>query len=268
MGNPSDFLVLTPARADWQDASQAHILADLRDGNPADLFMPGLEGDWEIRQFPIPHQREVATHAIRLTLPEARIGAPPQAEAGTVIEIARDGPGIQNDRIVLRDGTGVERAFAQPAIDGHPLQMQLPSEPGGCELSYWLPFAEEPLAALSLQVGAGPARIDGPDRATIGATLALTVTGTVPDTALEVAPVILPEGGPAIVGLQMPFEPGHYEISHVTPDGWTIHARHAVEVLEADATLTAPAEAQPGGTVARGGVFSIGWKGRWRQAPG
>ncbi len=113
--------------------------------------------------------------------------------------------------------------------------------------------------ALVLESALPEASIAAPAEAPAGATVLVTWEG--PGDARDYLSVAHPESGNqsyvnytyasqgSPLGLEMPPEPGRYEIRYVRSEGGHVLARASIDILPVEATLSAPASAPAGDTV-------------------
>lgn len=233
------------------------------EGNPLALQMPAEPGTYEIR-YQLSQQSEIiARRTIEVSAPEISVTAPAEAAAGSNVTVEWVGPDYDRDYIsVAAVGAGnyVNYTYTQA---GNPLELQMPVEPGEYEIRYVLAQGSTVVASTPITISAVKASIAGPANANIAETVVLDWTG--PDynrDFIAVGPVgetryinyaYTENGNPAAV--QMPSEPGTYELRYHLGQGSTVIFRQQITVDPITATLVAP------DTVKAGEELVVGWDG-------
>ncbi|MEQ9039417.1 MAG: VWA domain-containing protein [Silicimonas sp.] len=228
-----------------------------RAGSPLDLTMPTEPGEYELRYHVGQDRAVLATLPIVVTDVGAALEAPESAVAGSDIEVAWTGPDYQNDYI----------AVAEPGEDGYvnytytragaPLDLTMPTEPGEYELRYVVNQDRKVLATRPIAVTEVAAELVAPESAAVGETVEVAWEG--PDYRNDFIAVSKPgEDGyvnytytrvGAPLGLEMPAEPGSYEIRYVMNQDRSVIAVRPVEVRDVEVTLIAPESAVAGSTL-------------------
>lgn len=198
--------------------------------------------------------------------PPASLAAPEVAVAGSMLEVAWEGPDAERDNVlVARVGEPHASGFSYTRT-GNPVRLQLPGEPGLYELRYQYGGSSgEILHVRPIELIEGKLSLLAPDSAPAGSVVEVRWSG--PDAQrdnIQIAPVggqdyswtYTSRGNPARV--QLPFDPGRYELRYEFMGGGA-HGRviHAVpiEVTPVEVSINAPASAAAGSTV------EIGWTG-------
>ncbi|MBF9030327.1 VWA domain-containing protein [Rhodobacterales bacterium HKCCE3408] len=214
-----------------------------RDGSPLDLLMPSEPGTYEIRYVANQDRTVLAVRQIEVTTVTASLVAPDSAPAGSTIEVAWDGPDYQNDFISVArsdDRTGYENYTY--TRQGAPLELLLPPQPGTYEIRYVANQDRTILAARQIEVTAVTASITAPETAVAGSTVEVSWEG--PDYANDFISVARPGDDTGYVSytytrngtklaMEMPEEPGSYEIRYVVNQDRVILASVVI-------TVTAP----------------------------
>jgi len=230
-------------------------------GNPLMLQMPTEPGSYEIRYVLDQDRMVVAARAIEVTDVAATLQAPETAPAGSTVEVAWTGPNYANDFIAVDDPTnpgpnGINRTFT---AQGSPLRLQLPPVPGSYEIRYVLDQDREVIASRAIEVTDVAVSLVAPETAVAGSLVEVAWDG--PDNANDFIAVDDPadpgpnginrtftaQGSPLLV--QMPPEPGNYEIRYVLDQDREVIAARAITVTEVTASLEAPATAPAGETI-------------------
>lgn len=204
---------------------------------------------------------------VRVVLPEFRpaatLDAVASAVAGSDIQVRWTGPNAKNDYIAVVSGTSERQINYTYTNKGSPLTLRVPPEPGRYELRYVLDAGRKVLATQPLTVtdvaatvtpdGALPAggramvRWTGPDYQ--NDFIAVTKVGGTAQESYEYTR----KGSP--LQIQLPADPGLYELRYVMDQSRRILASVPIEVTAVSATVAPPAEMPAGGTV------SVGWTG-------
>ncbi len=229
-----------------------------REGSPLGLEMPPIPGDYEIR-YTLRQDREViATKPITVTAPEVSLTAPDTAIAGETVAVGWTGPDYNLDYIAV--GVPGERNYINLTYtrDGDPLGLEMPAEPGDYEIRYTMRQDNTVIATRPITVTKAEVGLNAPDTAVVGETVTVEWTG--PDYNLDFIAVGEPgennyinytytrDGNP--LGVEMPPQPGNYEIRYTLRQDNEIIARRPITVTAAEVSLTAPDTAIAGSTVA------------------
>ncbi len=229
-----------------------------REGSPLGLEMPPIPGDYEIR-YTLRQDREViATKPITVTAPEVSLTAPDTAIAGETVAVGWTGPDYNLDYIAV--GVPGERNYINLTYtrDGDPLGLEMPAEPGDYEIRYTMRQDNTVIATRPITVTKAEVGLNAPDTAIVGETVTVEWTG--PDYNLDFIAVGEPDennyinytytrdGNP--LGVEMPPEPGNYEIRYTLRQDNEVIARRPITVTAAEVSLTAPDSAIAGSTVA------------------
>ncbi|MFG5382250.1 VWA domain-containing protein [Yoonia sp. R2-816] len=229
-----------------------------REGSPLGLEMPPIPGDYEIR-YTLRQDREViATKPITVTAPEVSLTAPDTAIAGETVAVGWTGPDYNLDYIAV--GVPGERNYINLTYtrDGDPLGLEMPAEPGDYEIRYTMRQDNTVIATRPITVTKAEVGLNAPDTAIVGETVTVEWTG--PDYNLDFIAVGEPgennyinytytrDGNP--LGVEMPPQPGNYEIRYTLRQDNEIIARRPITVTAAEVSLTAPDTAIAGSTVA------------------
>ena len=272
-GYDGDYISVSAAGEDpWQRVYATAI----KDDGPVQLLMPGEPGDYEIRYVlavGILNGDDVvlATQSITVTEQTASITAPDVAKVGEVIVVDWSGPASPGDYIsVSSAGEDPWRRFYATAIkDDGPLQLQMPGDPGEYELRYVLALSgsngdDEVLATRPITLEEQSASVTAPATALAGEVIVVDWVGPAQQgdyISVSVAgedpwkrfyASAIKDDGP--VQLQMPGDPGEYEIRYVLALSGSngddeVIATQSITLEAQTATLTAPATALAGETI-------------------
>ncbi|MCO6382412.1 VWA domain-containing protein [Oceanicola sp. 502str15] len=197
--------------------------------------------------------------------PAATLDAAASAPAGDTIPVRWTGPEGENDTITVGipgNGNQINYAYIR---DGSPLDLEMPPEPGTYELRYILREGNKVLATRPIEITPVEASITAPEALPAGSSVQVRWTG--PDYKNDHITIARAdhggmkseaysytrEGSP--LDLQLPAEPGAYELRYIINQDRTILAAVPVEVTAVSATITPPAELPAGSTV------KVSWEG-------
>ncbi|MBF9036254.1 VWA domain-containing protein [Rhodobacterales bacterium HKCCE2091] len=202
-------------------------------------------------------------------LPAATITAPATAIAGSTIEVGWTGPDERNDYIGIGPvgAEGSDRWInSSYTRDGSPLQLVMPPDPGSYEITYFRAEGRIPLGSARIEVTPVEASLTIPAEAEAGSVIDVGWTG--PDYRndyIGIGPAGAEDGdrwqnqnytrNGNPLRLQVPPEPGQYEVIYVLAQDRVVLASATLTVTETRAVITAPAEAVAGSTI------EVGWTG-------
>ncbi|MBY6153198.1 VWA domain-containing protein [Vannielia litorea] len=209
--------------------------------------------------------RKTVTVELPPYAPPASLEAAESAVAGSHIPVRWTGPEGQNDTIAVGipgNGNQINYTYIR---EGSPLELEMPATPGTYELRYVLAKGNKVLATLPIEVTPVEATVTPPAVLPAGGKVQVGWTG--PDYQNDFIAIAKPgdngnryeaysytrHGAP--LDLQMPAEPGSYEIRYVMRQENTVLATAQVEVTAVTASVTPPEVLPAGGTV------QVGWQG-------
>ena len=192
-----------------------------------------------------------------LTLPpKASIEGPVTVDMGEIFDLAWEGPGDARDLIAIANSTSPTAQIISVfnANGENSTTLKAPTEPGEYELRYIYAAQRSVIATSMLKVEGAQTTLNAPDEANAGYSVAVDWKG--PDVAYDA--IVLVElgssqsisethtnlGNPAMV--QMPAEPGIYELRYVLNEDRKVLASRQISVVEGPTKLVAPAEAGVG----------------------
>ncbi|UOA26896.1 VWA domain-containing protein [Pseudosulfitobacter sp. DSM 107133] len=230
-------------------------------GSPASVRMPIQPGTYELRYVMDQGRTVIATRVIEVVDVTASVTPPAQATVGATVAVPWEGPDYKRDFIAVGkpDENYINYEYTR---NGSPAQLQMPTEPGDYEVRYVLDQDRKVIATAPITLVAVAARVSPPAQATAGATVAVPWQG--PDYTRDFIAVGKPgenyinyaytsNGAPA--QLLMPIEPGDYEVRYVLDQGREIIATAPITLVAASASVSPPAQAVAGATVA------VPWQG-------
>lgn len=257
----SDFLRIVPAGG---ERLETDLYAWVRDGNPLTLRVPSEPGAYEVVYvWAEAGERVLARSALAVTPAELALEVAAEVPAGTLTEVAWRGPGGEGDYLAfVPPGGAAGDADGRYAYvrDGSPLAMQAPAEPGAFEAIYVSGADGGVLHRQAFRVVEAPATLAVSGRAEAGGMIDVAWTGPAgPGDWIGIAPAGAPageymawtgtEGGS--VQLQLPGEPGAYEVRYVLSarEGPKVLASVPIVVAEPVVRLEAPGEVAAGGEI-------------------
>lgn len=227
------------------------------EGDPLQLEMPAVSGEYELRYVSYHYNHVLATQPIEVTDIEVTLDAPDQADLGQTILVEWDGPDENLDYIAVGKPGETDNANYAYTSHGNPSKLAMPSEPGDYEIRYVLYQSRTVLATRPIVVSDITVTLDAPDEADLGQTISVEWDG--PDENLDyiavgkigdedyVNYVYTSHGNPS--KLAMPNEAGDYEIRYILHQGRKVLATKTVTVNDITVTLDAPEQADLGQTI-------------------
>ncbi len=217
------------------------------EGSPLTISMPNEPGDYELR-YKFRDRQVIATRPITVTAVASGLVAPDTAVAGSNVTVGWEGPGANTDFIGVGKPGDIAYINYTYTRDDNPLVLQMPLEPGTYDIRYYLGgdntiLTSRPITITALKVG-----MTAPAEAVAGATISVDWTG--PNYNLDFIGVGTPgdnnyinytytrDGAPT--ELQMPVDPGTYEIRYYLGQDNTIAQRIPVSVTPLKVQLVAP----------------------------
>lgn len=232
-------------------------------GNPATLTAPTEPGAYEVR-YKFRDREVIFTKPITVTDVQATVTAPAEALAGSTITVDWTGPAYDLDYI----GIGPVGATGADAWDnytytrdGAPLGLQMPIAPGDYQVGYFLGDGRKLLASQPITITAVAASVSAPAEAVAGSTIPVAWTG--PDYDQDYIGIGKPGASDVAqwenytytregetLSLLVPTEPGDYVITYFAAQGRTPLATTKISVVTTQVSVTAPANAIAGETIA------------------
>ncbi|WP_458791235.1 vWA domain-containing protein [Yoonia sp. MH D7] len=197
--------------------------------------------------------------------PEVTVTGPEQVTIGAVFDVAWSKTINPRDFITIvpmgaDEGTSAGYIRANADSEG---RLTAPAETGLYELRYVLDTGAVTLASAPIEVVEAEVGIFGPEQVTMGAVFDVAWSKTInPRDFITIVPMGADEGTSAGYiranadtegRLTAPAEPGLYELRYVLETGRVTLARATIEVVEAEATVSGPAQ------VATGAIFNVAW---------
>ncbi len=252
---PNDYIFVSEIGA--KDGAYIN-LSRTRNGNPLGLMMPSEIGEYELRYIKYADTQILATKTITVLPVNVSLTAPQTAIVGADVVVNWDGPNYQNDFIsVTKIGTkGAKYVNYIRIRDSNSAALQMPTKAGQYEIRYILYQDKIVMARQVIDILPVTASLITADTAAAGEDLKVSWDG--PDYQNDFISVAkigtkgaeyvnytrTRDGADAI--LQMPTEPGEYEVRYVMHQDRTILARRVLSVVEVSASINAPDQADMG----------------------
>jgi Ca-activated chloride channel family protein len=224
----------------------------------------GVEGTSKLEARAAAGTRTV-TIPLEIGLTATLTVTPATAPAASTVSVAWTGPNRSGDYVtIVKPGASVNDYMDyEDTARGNPVSITAPNEPGDYEMRYVLGTPRRVLAATPVKVSIVEAAITVPASAAVASEVEITWVG--PNYASDWITVVKPDtpfsayqdyfaADAADHKLEMPVEPGAYEVRYVL-EGKRVLARAPITVTDVVATLNA-AE-----TVAAGTTFDVTWTG-------
>ncbi len=258
----NDFISVAEPDADqgaWEEYTYT------REGTLLLLRMPPEPGEFELRYVLNDGRKALARRAITVTPVQATITPPADLPAGDTVTIDWTGPDYRGDFIsVVKPG---EEAWINYTYtrEGSPMRLRMPGDPGDYELLYVLDQKRTVLQRVPVTVTGVDYSVSVPDSAAAGSEVLVDWTGpdydndyiaiveTGADDGTWLQYTYTREGSP--LKLQVPLEPGSYEIRYVLSQGRQTKAATPLTVTEVTGSVSGPTSAAVGSTI------PVDWQG-------
>lgn len=256
-------------RVDATGGAQWENWVYTRDGTPTKLVMPAEPGDYLITYFQRQDRTPLASVPITLTALTASVTAPPEAIAGSTIEVEWSGPDYKDDYIGIGrvDATGgAQWKNWVYTREGSPAKLLMPAEPGDYLITYFQRQDRTQLAQTSISLSAPEASISAPAEAIAGSVIDVDWSG--PDYKDDYVGIgrvdatggaqwktyrYTRDGNPAKI--TVPSTAGEYVITYFMRQDRVKLAKSPLNVVAPEARLILPEKAQAGSNI------EIGWVG-------
>jgi Ca-activated chloride channel homolog len=262
--NQGDYLTIVPKTT--EDGGYAEC-GNTSAGSPAKIAAPMETGEGEIRYMSGQSRRVLGRRPIKILPADITLAARDEVVAGAVVEIAWKGPNNQNDCLTVVAKTvpdGSRGAIAYTA-QGSPLKVTAPGEVGAGEIRYMSGQGDLVLGRRAITIIAAQVTLNAPDEAVAGSVVQvawkgpnnrndyLTIVGKAVADGEHGETAWTAAGSPAKV--TVPAEVGAGEIRYMSGQNDQVLARRPINIVAAEVTLNAPAEA------VAGSVVQVAWTG-------
>lgn len=232
------------------------------------LSMPIETGVYEIRLNSESLGKVLARRSIEVVAAHVELTFPQQVIAGSEVEVGFSGAVDGEDWITIVPTGAAPGAYKsyQYCKEGSPLSLQVPEAAGSYEVRYVSGFQNHTLLAKPITVVAAFASLHAEPSAYVGHRLAVQWEGPAGrGDYLSIAQVgasnesyvsyqLLAQSGNPLE-LELPVEPGTYEIRYQTGGEHQVLARQPIEVVTVATAL------KVAGPVIAGETFSVEWQG-------
>ncbi|WP_272009885.1 vWA domain-containing protein, partial [Roseovarius sp. ZX-A-9] len=262
--DPQDYVTIVPAGA--EEGTYTNYVR-VKDDSKAALRALGDAGLYEVRYVQQATRLTLGSVAIELLEPEVTVSGPQTALTGSKVKIAWTG--AVNDRdfvtiVPMGADDGSYGAYIR-VDDKSGGELQMPADPGMYELRYLLEEGRRTLASQPIEITEPEVTVSGPETALAGSKVKIAWTGAVSDRDfVTIVPMGADDGtyGTYIRVndksdgvLQMPADPGMYELRYLLDEGRRTMATQPIEVTEPEVTVSGPESALAGSKV------KIAWTG-------
>lgn len=228
-----------------------------REGSPLKLTMPPEGGDYDLVYTMGQDRRILARVPISVATIMATVDVPDGLVAGATVLVPWTGPDYRNDFIAVTqpgEDAWINYAYTR---DGSPVKLQMPPEAGDYDIVYNMQQGRRVLVRVPVTVAAVGATLDLPQTLIAGDTVPVTWTG--PDYRNDFIAVTergeeawinltyTRDGSP--LGLQMPADPGDYDVIYTLDQDRKVLARVPVTVVGLAVSVSAPASAAAGSDI-------------------
>lgn len=248
----NDFIALAKKGAKGQETYQY-----TQQGSPLEVQLPAEPGEYELRYVMNQDNRILASVPIKVVSVSATVTAPKELPAGGTVQVGWTGPDDNNDYIaIFAEGAKRYAAYAYTA-SGDPVDLRLPSKPGKYELAYVQSQGANVLARVPVTITAVTAKVSALGPLAAGGTVSVAWDG--PNNNNDYIAIFAvgakryasyaytAKGSP--LDLELPAEPGEYELAYVMNQDRTVLAHIPVTITAVSASLTPPTNLPAGGTV-------------------
>ena len=237
--------------------SQPVNRTQLTNGSPVRLQMPPESGSYELRYLLFKDNKTLATRPIEITEADVSLSGPDSAGVGARIPVTWSGPDEKYDFVAVSEIGSDAYINQKQTVSGNPLTLQMPTKPGEFELRYVSFKFNAVLARSPISVTETLVTLQAPEEAVVGESVVVIWQG--PDEKYDHISVAkvgeqasinstrTDRGNP--LKLQMPAEPGEYEIRYKLFQDNTTLASRPVTVVTATVSIDAPDEASAGESI-------------------
>jgi len=232
----NDFIAVVPRGEDGKWINYTYT----SDGSPAKLEMPPTGGDYDVGY--VLDQDRVGTARVPITVAEvtADVIAPADLTAGDTVPVDWSGPDYKNDFIAVVDANKPNKWINYTYTrDGSPAKLKLPVAPGDYEIVYVMDQDRTVMTRLPISTTGFDVVLTPPAELPVGEKVAVDWSG--PDYKNDFVAIVergadrkwikytyTRDGSPA--KLQLPEEPGDYDIVYVLDQDRTVVQRVPVTV--------------------------------------
>lgn len=148
--NPREFITVVKAGSrDGHYAGYTYV----DKGNPLDLLLPEVPGDYEIRYMTADSDRVLARAPLKIETVAASVDGPATAVARSLIQVKWSGPDNAQDYIAITPaGKPASYIHYSYTARGNPVTIEVPKDPGDYDIHYLTANSAQSLAMAKLKV--------------------------------------------------------------------------------------------------------------------
>ncbi|SHM42467.1 Ca-activated chloride channel family protein [Paracoccus solventivorans] len=263
--HPRDYVTIVPADAEDGIYGDYDRLEDRTEG---ELRAPTQPGFYEVRLQLDAGDGVLARTPIEVVDADVTVSAPAQVVVGSAFPVTWQAEGMHpRDYVTIVPAGAEDGAYG----DYHRMEgdaegeLRAPAEPGLYEVRLQLDAGDRVLARTPVEVVDADVTVSAPAQVVVGSAFPVTwqAGGLHPRDYVTIVPAGADDGtygdydrmeGDAEGELRAPVEPGLYEVRLQLDTGDRVLARTPVEVVDADVTVSAPAQ------VVVGSAFPVTWQ--------
>lgn len=258
--NQNDYVGIT------ERGGEQHLgYAYTRDGSPARLQTPAEPGEYDVIYALGTGAKVIARAPLKVMAVTASVSPPGALTAGATVKVPWQGPDYPNDYIAVLPKDGDSDLTYEYTRNGSPAALTLPAEPGDYDIAYVMDQGRTVLARVPVTVGGVGATVRAPETALVAGGVA-RVEWSGPDYRHDYIALFPRSGGRYVkyvytsngspAELELPAQPGEYDIAYVMNQGDVRLASVPVTVGAVEAAVTPPE-----GPLAAGTEVSVPWQG-------
>ncbi|MSR61329.1 MAG: hypothetical protein EXS08_02620 [Planctomycetes bacterium] len=234
---------------------------ETRLGSALELTAPVEAGAHEVRYVTGRSHTVLGRAALEVVAAGASLDAADEVVLGAQLSVAWTGPNNHGDYITLVPKEMPDGQYGNytNTDEGSPLSVSVPTVAGDAELRYMTGQGNKVLARRPLRIVMADVSLSAPNEAMAGSTIEVTWTG--PNNSgdyITLVPSATPDGQygnhtvtskGSPLPLLVPILPGGAELRYMTGQGGRVLGRRPLEIVAAEVTLSASAEAVAGTTI-------------------
>ncbi len=239
----------------------------VQDRTERELKAPADPGLYEVRYILREGSKTLASTSVEVIEPQVTLTAPDSARTGEEFTVSWTNAVDRGDYVAIVPAGSDEGEFGNYTTVGDKTERELraPSDPGLYEVRYILREGSKTLTRTMIEVVEATVTVSAPQSVSAGAEVRVSWTGTVSSgDYINIVPMGAEEGtygAYATVGdkterdLQMPGDPGLYELRYVLREGGKTLASQPIEAVLPEVTLDAPDQ------IRLGDPLRVSWTG-------
>ncbi|MEO0892970.1 MAG: VWA domain-containing protein [Pseudomonadota bacterium] len=266
--NPRDYVTIVPIGTPEGEYGN---YVQVRGNSDGQFKAPAEPGLYELRYVLHEGGKTMATQAIEVVQPSVSVSAPTTAVIGSNFNVTWTGQVSEQDYItIVPKGTAEGQYGNYFVVRKHEgKELTAPSETGVYEVRYVLQEGGKTLASADVELVAADVSVSGPQE--VRAQSSMTVSWSTTINAGDYISIV-PVGSPdddfsqyfvvraeTSKEVDTPDAPGLYELRYVLKEGTKVLARQTIDVVDANAALSAGALINAPDTASAGSTVSITW---------